>query len=107
MWAAHLAVRQKVPAFTPPATPDKEPWVRATLYGEFLVHIAFLGAVITAIRNRIPLLKDPGYADDGTLGIGSRQAPNQAGPRWTEILGITAEFGLYIAIWAWIYGLFG
>ena len=75
------------------------------LYGELLVHIAFLGAVIVGIRNRIPSLRHPSYSDDGTLSIGSSQLSIRPEIRWGEIAGILLEFAVYLTIWAWAYGL--
>lgn len=99
----HLAVRHSFPAFNPPATPDKPFWMRGALYGELAIHILFLGAVITGIRNRIPGWKRPSYSDDGTLSIGSAEPSSGPGIRWSEIGGIVIEFVFYLAIWGWIY----
>jgi hypothetical protein len=105
MLAAHAITHHKLPAFTPPATLDKAAWIRAVLYGELLVHILFLGAVITGIRNRIPSMKRPSYSDDGTLSLGSSQLSSRAATRWKEIAGIMVEFGVYLVAWAWVYGI--
>jgi hypothetical protein len=102
----HVITRHLLPGFTPPATPDKSAWMRVALYGELFVHIVLLGSVIVGIRNRIPNLKRPSYSDDGTLSIGSPQVLGRATtPRWNEIIGIIAAFGIYLAAWAWVYDI--
>jgi hypothetical protein len=101
----HVAVRHQWPGFTPPATPDKPSWMRISLYGEFGVHITFLGAVITGIRNRVPCLKNPRYNDDGIQDIRSTEPLISTDPNWGEIAIIIVEFATYLAIWAWIYQL--
>lgn len=105
MFAAHVIIRHKYPIFTPPATLDKPAWIRGALYGELLVHILFLGAVIVGVRNRIPGLKHPSYSDDGTLSIASSQPAGRSTARWSEIAWIIVEFGVYIGAWAWVYGI--
>ena len=101
----HAAVRHAFPTFTPPATDDKPAWIRFSLQGEFLLHLAFLGAVITGIRNRIPGLKRPSYSDDGTLSITSSEPLIDDEVRWAEIGFILVEFAIYLATWAWVYGI--
>jgi hypothetical protein len=105
MLGTHALISHRYPAFTPPATPDKPDWMRAALYGELVVHIVFLGAVITGIRNSIPSLNRPNYSDDGTLDIGSSQPSRQAAGRWGEVAAIALEFGIYLAVWARMYGI--
>lgn len=105
MLTAHVIIRHKFPLFTPPATLDKPAWIRTALYGELVVHILFLGAVIVGIRNRIPSLKRPSYSDDGTLSISSSQTASRAIARWSEIAGIIVEFSVYLGAWAWVYGI--
>jgi len=99
----HVAVRHDWPGFTPPATPDKPEWIRVALDGEFGVHLAFLGAVITGIINRIPSLKNPSYTYDGTLSISSSEPLASIDPKWGEIVIIAIEFFAYLAAWAWVY----
>jgi hypothetical protein len=101
----HIVVKHLMPAFNPPATLDKPYWMRAALYGELLVHIFVFGAAITGIRNRIPSLKRPSYSDDGTLSIGSSQPSISENTRWGEIASILLEFLIYLAAWAWVYGI--
>jgi len=98
MLAVHLTVRHWYPGFTPPASPDKPLWMRTALYGEFVIHIAMLGVVITAIRNRIPWLKQPSYSDDGTLTIEFAESLPQSETQWAEISWIGLEFALYLLI---------
>lgn len=105
IYALHLALGHRFPQLNPPATPDKPEWVRMALYGEFLADILVFGAVITTIRNRIPALKNPGYSDDGTLTIATSQIPRASAVRWGEIGIIVAEFAVYLALWALIYGI--
>jgi len=105
MYALHLAIGHRFPQLNPPATPDKPEWIRIALYGEFLTDIVVFGAVITAIRNRVAALKHPGYSDDGTLTIAMSQTSNAAVIRWGEIAIVVAEFVIYLAVWAWIYGI--
>jgi hypothetical protein len=101
----HVVVKHQFPAFTPPASSGKPTWMRWGLFGEMYVHIAFLGAVIVGIRNRIPSLKNPSYSDDGTLSIGESQSSSRDTTRWGQIGGIVLEFALYLGIWAWVYGI--
>jgi hypothetical protein len=103
--AVHVTVRHWYPSFTPPSSPDKPLWMRTGLYGEFVIHIAALGAVITGIRNRIPWWKQPAYSDEGTLDIKCSQPSMQQETRWGEIGWIVLEFSIYLALWARIYGL--
>ncbi|HEY6445775.1 MAG TPA: hypothetical protein VIY53_04890 [Acidobacteriaceae bacterium] len=100
----HLAVKHTFSQFTPPASTTKPEWIRSGLWSELAFHVAVLGAVITAVRNRIPSLKEPAYSDDGTLSIGSPQEVERDA-KWGEIAVITAEFVLYLAVWAWLYRL--
>jgi hypothetical protein len=105
MLAVHIIVRRRYPAFTPPASPDKPLWMRAGIYGELALHIAVLGAVITAIRNRIPCWKQPTYSDEGTLTIDSTKILPQPETEWAEIGWIALEFSIYLALWARVYRL--
>jgi hypothetical protein len=77
---------------------------------ELIAHIAVLGIVITAIRNRIGWWKKPTYGDDGLLslqntakiaGTSYESLPTQ----WNEIGFIFAEFFIYIALWSMILQL--
>jgi hypothetical protein len=79
--------------------------MRTGLYGEFVIHIAMLGAVITAIRNRIPWWRQPADSDEGTLTIESAQALPQPETQWAEISWIVLEFALYLRLWAKTYQL--
>ena len=101
----HLALRHWYPRFTPPASPGKPLWMRTALYGEFAIHIAMLGAVITAIRNRIPWWKQPTYDDEGTLTIDSTEILPQPKTQWAETGWIVLEFLIYLAMWARVYHL--
>jgi hypothetical protein len=105
MLAAHATARHWYPAFTPPASPDKPLWMRAGLYAEFAIHISVLGALITAVGNRIPWLRKPAYSDEGTLSIESAEALPQAETQWAEIGWIVLEFLIYLIIWARVYRL--
>src|ERR1700744_5384380 len=82
MYALHLAIGHRFPLLNPPATPDKPGWIRIALYGEFLTDIVIFGAVVTAIRNRVPALKRPAYSDDGTLTIATSQTSNTGAVEW-------------------------
>ena len=84
----HLVAHHNFPELNPPASPNKPSWIRVSLYGELAIHILFLGAVITGIRNRVTGLKSPSYSDEGTLSIGSSEPSTEAGIRWGEIGGI-------------------
>jgi hypothetical protein len=103
--AFHVVIHHRFPEFNPPATPNKPSWMRMSLYGELAIHILFLGAVITGVRNRVPGLKRPSYSDEGTLSIGSSESSREAEIRWSEIGGILIEFVLYLAMWGRIYGI--
>lgn len=105
MLAAHVTVGHWYPGFAPPASQDKPLWMRTALYGEFVIHIAMLSAAITAIRNRIPWMKQPSYSDDGTLSIESPEALPQPETQWVEISWIALEFALYLLLWAKVYRL--
>jgi len=74
---------------------------------EVIAHLAVLGIVITAIRNRIGWWNKPTYGDDGLLSL--ENSSKLAGTsyevvptHWPEIGLISAEVVLYIAVWAWI-----
>jgi hypothetical protein len=99
----HVALRHLNPSFTPPATPGKPVWIRMGLYTEFFVHILFLGAVVTGVRNCVPGIRKPSYDDDGTLSIASAQPMPSETVCWIEILEIVAEFSVYLIGWALIY----
>jgi len=103
--ATHVVLKREFPIFTPPASPDKSAWLRIALFAEMFVHIAFLGAVIVGITNRIPSLKNPSYSLDGTLSIGESQPSTRAGTRWGQIGGILGEFVVYLGLWACVYGI--
>jgi hypothetical protein len=103
--AVHITLRHWYPTFAQPASPDKPLWMRTGLYGEFVIHIAMLGAVITAIRNRIPWMKKPAYSDEGTLSIDSAEILPQPEMQWAEISWIALEFALYVLLWTKIYRL--
>jgi hypothetical protein len=105
IYAVHLILEHRFPQLNPPATPDKPEWIRMALCGEFLADIVVFGAVVTAIRNRIPALKNPGYRDDGTLTIATSQMSRARAVRWGEIGIIVAEFAVYLALWALVYGI--
>ena len=79
--------------------------MRTGLYGEFVIHAALLGAVITAIRNRIPWWNQPTYSDEGTLTIDSTEILPQPETQWAEIGWIVLEFAVYLLLWAKIYRL--
>jgi hypothetical protein len=104
--AVHVTLRNWYPSFTPPASSDKPLWMRTALYSELALHIAVLGAVITAIRNRIPWWKRPAYSDEGTLTIDSTEILPQPETQWAEISWIALEFSIYLAIWARVYRIF-
>jgi hypothetical protein len=101
--ASQVIIHRRIPAFTPPASPDKPSWVRAGLYGEMIFNVAVLGALITSIRNRIPWWKQPSYSDEGTLTIESAETSTQPEAKWAEIGWIVLEFVIYLALWSWIY----
>lgn len=101
----HIVVHRNFAEFNPPATPNKPSWMRVVLYGELAIHILFLGAVITGIRNRIPGLKHTSYSDEDALSIGSPEPSTEAEIRWGEIGCILIEFALYLVMWGWVYGI--
>ena len=84
---------------------EKRGWVRNSLYAEFLVHLAYLGALFAAIRNSIPALRNPGYGDEVTLSLDSAEPLSDTSVRWNDILIVVTEFLVYLTLWAWCYGI--
>lgn len=105
MLAIHLVLKQHHPDFVPPASMDKQKWIRTSLYVEFFIHLAYLAALFSAVRNSIPALRNPRYGDEEVLSLDSSAPLEDVSIRWGNILIVVTEFLVYLTLWAWCYGI--
>ncbi len=103
---AHISIHWFVPTFNPPWT-DKPAWIQNALKAELIVHIVFLGAFITAIRNMVPAISSPKYEEDELLDISSEAPVRDRKPRLPQMVLIVCEFSAYLVGWGMAYGLIG
>lgn len=105
MLAVHALLNQQYPEFVPPASPDKQQWIRVSLYSEFVVHLTYLGALLTVIRNSIPAWRDPRSDNDEVISLDSSIQFVSRNIRWNDIAIVILEFLVYVTLWAWCYAL--
>jgi hypothetical protein len=102
--AIHYLIRVFVPSFSVLYNgPERPQWIPLTIDAEFLIHLVFLGALITVTTRSIPGLNKPSYSKEGTESVFNHSGSDEP-INWSRILLAWAFVPVYLRAWAFAYG---
>jgi hypothetical protein len=102
--AIHYLVRTFIPAFSVLYDGSERPqWIPITIDAEFLIHLLFLGALISVTARSIPGVNKPSYSNEGTESV-FNYSDSDVPIDWSRILTAWACVPVYVLAWAVAYG---
>lgn len=100
----HCLIRVFIPPFSVLYDgPERPRWIPLTIDAEFLIHLFFLGALITVTSRSIPWANKPSYSNEGTESV-FNYSDSEVSTDWARILLAWACVPIYLLAWAFAYG---